>query len=411
MRQNIEFLDVPGWIMALLLGLLLAACNPSDAQSHKMPADLAKTPAKIEEQLAFTCAYEKDRIPERDPEADMLFEHANWRYKKNLLKEDEAVYPEAERLYRIATAWGHDKAANNLALMIMRGYTGSGDRITKPVDIAEDLIGRGIPHGYYLMGFMLTKGYGVKHDDKAALQYFRKAADLGDPEAQFFVGEKLESMTIKFPVSFAIGEAMKRCAADQGHAQAAIDTAIGLMNNAERTHKSDEKAKLYSEALKYLQIATKSGSPSGPSMLWNGFNGPPPDDGLYYMGQAKDEERVARYKAIGKVLHGYDYAGAKVPEIDEICPLPPAKLPPWDGEIEWVKKWKKNEAPPLPSEERIAEMALEKSLNPETGLPVKIDLQGVRLLDPKTGERMRLKLETEKLVNRLLRKMAAAASK
>ncbi|MCL2591704.1 MAG: DUF6396 domain-containing protein [Betaproteobacteria bacterium] len=25
-------------------------------------------------------------------------------------------------------------------------------------------------------------------------------------------------------------------------------------------------------------------------------------------------------------------------------PLPPAKLPPWDGEIEWVKKWNKERA-------------------------------------------------------------------
>ena len=88
-----------------------------------MPSDISKTPTKIENQLAFTSAYDKDRIPESDPDADMLFEHANCRSKKNLLKEDPAVYPEVERLYRIATAWGHDKAANNLANMIVRGYT------------------------------------------------------------------------------------------------------------------------------------------------------------------------------------------------------------------------------------------------------------------------------------------------
>jgi TPR repeat protein len=324
-----------------------------------MPADL-KTPAQIEEQLAFTCAYEKDHIPERDPEADMLFEHANWRYKKNRLKEDMAVYPEVERLYRIATAWGHDKAANNLALMIMRGYTTHSDRISKPVNIAEDLISRGIPRGYYLMGFLLDKGYGVEQDSKASLQYFRKAADLGDPEAQFYVGDKLRRLTIDYPVPFKIGTDMKRCAADQGHAEAAIDTALDL--------KTDKK---YDEALKYFQIATKVGKPSGPSRLYKTFDGPLPDDRMYFMGQAKDEERVARYKAIWKILNGYDYLPAKVDEIDEICPLPPAKLPPWDGKLKWVEKWESNEAPPLPSEERIAEMARAKNLDPETGLPVK----------------------------------------
>ena len=241
-----------------------------------MPADLSKTPAQIEEQLAFTCAYEKDRIPERDPDADMLFEHANWRYKKNLLKEDSGVYAEVERLYRIATAWGHDKAANNLVYMILRGYTHKSDRITKLVDIAEDLINRGIPHGYYLMGFLLSKGYGVKGDANASLQYFRKAADLGDPEAQYFVGEKLFDLSIDYPVPFNIGIQMRRCAADQGHAQAAIGTAITLMGRAEKNPQPDEKAKLYAEALKYFQIATKVGSPDGPSWLKAAFNGPPP---------------------------------------------------------------------------------------------------------------------------------------
>jgi len=327
-----------------------------------MPADISKIPTQLEEQLAFTCAYEKDRIPERDPEADMLFEHANWRYKKNRLKEDLEVYAEVERLYRIATALGHDKAANNLAYMMMRGYIRHPDRVTKPVDIAEELISRGIPRGYYLMGVLLDKGYGVKGDGKASLQYFRKAADLGEPEAQWFIGEKLENLSIRHPVPYKVGLEMQRCAADQGHAEAAISTALGLMGKEP-----------YDDALKYFQIAGKSGSASGPGWLSKIFNDPAPGS-MHYMAQTKDEERVARYKAIQKVLQDYYYLPAKADEIDEICPLPPAKLPPWDGELEWVRKWKNDEAPPLPTEERIAVMALEKNLNPETGLPVKISL-------------------------------------
>ena len=356
-----------------------------------MPSDLSKIPTKLEEQLAFTCAHEKDRIPERDPEADMLFENANWRYKKNLLKEDPAVHAEVERLYRIATAWGHDKAANNLAYMMMRGYTVRGDHITKPVDIAEDLINRGIPRGYYLMGFLLDKGYGVKGNSRTSLQYFRKAADLGEPEAQFFVGNKLTALTLKkHPVPYNIGLQMRRCAADQGHAQAAIDTAINLKYKEQ-----------YTEVLKYLQIATKSGNAQAAYGLQEAFNGHPPDHPLFYMGQTKDEERVERYKKISKTLSGYDYLPAKVDEIDEICPLPPAKLPPWDGKLKWVEQWESNEAPPLPSEERIAEMALAKNLNPETGLPVKIDLPAARLLDPETGAFLQLKKETILLLRRM----------
>jgi len=88
-------------------------------------------------------------------------------------------------------------------------------------------------------------------------------------------------------------------------------------------------------------------------------------------------------------------------EIDQIVPLPPAKLPPWDGKIKWLKKWEKNEAPPLPSAERIGEMALEKSLNPETGLPVKIDSQNAWLLDIKTGKKIETTRDTTMLLNKL----------
>ena len=390
---------------ALLAGLLLMACGPDeqDTRSSKMPVEpveTMKSPAQIEEALAFTCTYEKDRIPPRDPEADMLFEHANWRSKKNRMKEDKAVYLEVERLYRIATAWGHDKAANNLFNMILRGQSSGVDRETKPAEIARDLTERGIPHGYFLTGFLLKKGLGVQFDYDAGEQYSRKAADLGDPDAQYSIGDKLHRMGIDKPVPYKVGKEMKRCAADQGHAQAAIETAINLKNTAERTPQPDEKTKLYADALKYFQIATKVGSSKGPSWLWKGFEGHLHGD-MLYMGQAKDEERVARYKAIWEILEGYDYLPAKADEIDEICPLPPAKLPPWDGKLQWVEKWEKNEAPPLPSEERIGEMALLKNLNPETGLPVKIDFAGSRLLDPQTGKPLTIKGETVKMIRRL----------
>ncbi|MDR2881672.1 MAG: sel1 repeat family protein [Azoarcus sp.] len=308
--------------------------------------------------MQFTRAYGKDRIPPRDPEADQLFQNARWRYLKNLLAEDPAVYAEIERLYRIAAAWGHDKAAHNLAFMMMCGRTTHSDRITKPVDIAEELISREIPHGYYLMGYLLDIGYGVEKDPDASLRYFRKAADLGDPDAQAFVGEQLHSMGINHPVPYETGKAMKRCAADQGHAQSAIDTAIGL-----------KRAKQYDEALKYFQLAARVGNPKGAIWLKHAFSGPTPDDQLNYMGQPKDKERAARYEKLWDILSSYDYLHATVDEIDQIVPLPPAELPMWDGQIEWVKRWEKDQAPPLPARVRIEEMARARGLDPETGLP------------------------------------------
>jgi hypothetical protein len=65
------------------------------------------------------------------------------------------------------------------------------------------------------------------------------------------------------------------------------------------------------------------------------------------------------------------YLGATVDEIDRIVPLPPAKLPPWDGQLEWVQHWNANVPPRIPDEERIAEMAKAKGLDPATGRPLK----------------------------------------
>ena len=98
-----------------------------------------------------------------------------------------------------------------------------------------------------------------------------------------------------------------------------------------------------------------------------------------YLGQQKDEERVRRYEAISDFLSSYSYLNPKVPEIDSIVPLPPAKLPAWDGTFQWLKAHKANVPPPLPSEERINEMAKAKGLDPESVRP----LDGIRR-DPAT---------------------------
>lgn len=349
----------------ILLLIMLAACGKapeprSPTMSNASP--LHAIPDDLEKQLAFTCSYEAKRIPKRDPEAEQLFLHARWLYKQNLLKDDPAKYPAIERLYRIAAAWGHDKANRNLALMLLRGQTDAPDIIGLPLELAQDMIKRGVPAGYYDMGVLLTKGYGVKGDDASALQYMRHAADLGHPDAQFFIGDQLVSMGIGFPQLQRIGEDMKKCAAEQGHAEAAMEAAIHLKNT-----------KNYPEALKYYQMAVKAGSDT--LALKEAFLAPPPENKLYYLALTKDQERSRRYDLLSDFLHSYSYLNPTVDDIDDIVPLPPAKLPPWDGKTKWQKAWDSGEAPPLPSEERIAELARAKGLDPATGRPLAAEAQ------------------------------------
>ena len=310
----------------------------------------------VQSNLAFTCAYEKERIPPRDPEAEQLYQHAKWLKKNNLLKPDPLVFPKIERLVRIATAYGHDKANLELRDMFGEGTAHSQDIVKETLDLTDDLIKRGIPGGYYDMGFYLERGYGLKQDRELALKYYRKSADLGSPEGQYLVAELLA------PIDNApeIAVQMWRCAAEQGHGKAGLSLGIRLKNTDRRD-----------QALQAFQLGAKAGNDSAAGRLSDGFSGPKADDTIDYLGQQKDLERVRRYEAISHMLFAYSYLNPKVPEIDAIVPLPPAKLPPWDGTFQWLKAHEANVPPPLPSEERIQEMARAKNLDPETGRPLK----------------------------------------
>ncbi|WP_239403575.1 DUF6396 domain-containing protein, partial [Aggregatibacter aphrophilus] len=81
-------------------------------------------------------------------------------------------------------------------------------------------------------------------------------------------------------------------------------------------------------------------------------------------------ERSRRYDIIWNYLAKYDYLQPKVPDLDEIVPLPPAKLPKWDGKIAF-QRWYEGKAPPKPDEAPVRRLAWQAGLNGETGLDEK----------------------------------------
>jgi hypothetical protein len=319
---------------------------------------LPEVSSDIRMQFSFVCAHEKDRIPPRDLVADQLYKHARWLAKRNTLKQELAAYPAIERLVRIATAHGHDKANIELREMIEKGQAQSADPVNEVIDLVQDLIKRGIPSGYYAMGWYLEHGFGVDANAELAFKYYRKSADLGSPEGQYLVGDKLDKKSVYGPEIAAIGQAMQRCAADQGHANSAEEYGIRARRNGKP-----------GEATKYFQLAAAAGNPSAALALSDAF-GPSNQKEINNLGQPVDFERQKRYYKISEFLSDYEYLHPKVQEIDTIAPLPPAELPPWDGKFKWLEEHEANVPPPLPTEERIAEMARAKGLDPKTGRPV-----------------------------------------
>ncbi|WP_019447119.1 sel1 repeat family protein [Cupriavidus sp. BIS7] len=307
--------------------------------------------AEVRADLAFSCIHEADHLPPLDPEADQLFQYARYLQKRNGPKD----FDEIVRHYRIAAAHGHYKANHNAQLLVSRGKAKSPYATRESIDWATQLVEQDVPMGYYDVGHYLKLGYGFKQNEDMALRYIRKAADMGNPEAQYYVSKLLA------PASIApdIARQMRRCAAEQGHGEAAVDLGYAL--------KSD---KLYRQAAEAFQLGVAAGDSLGALKLEKAFDAPPPTEELRFLALPHDPERVRRYKLIRDFLHRNEPYKPKIPDIDQIVPLPPAELPPWDGTFQWEKEQAEAVPPEKPSDELIRRLSRDKGLDPATGLPL-----------------------------------------
>ncbi|WP_432257349.1 SEL1-like repeat protein [Cupriavidus sp. TMH.W2] len=339
-------------LAVLLAALAVAACSRENPLASR--PDLSAVRAN----LAFTCLHEADHLPPLDPQADALFQYGRYLEKKA----GPTDFNEVARYYRIAAAHGHYKANHNLQLLVSEGSAASPAPDKESIALAEQLIEAGVPSGYYDIGHYLLHGYGLKQDEDMARRFIRKAADLGNADAQYYVADLLA------PADMApeIARQMRQCATSQGHGKAASSLGINLQNSA-----------LYSEAVQAFQTGVRAGDSQSASFLKGGFTEPipsqqllPPSEQMYYLAVSADFERSRRYKLIWKFLIDNEGRNPTVPDIDQIVPLPPAKLPPWDGTFQWQKEQDAAVPPEKPSDELINRLSKAKSLDPATGLPL-----------------------------------------
>ena len=332
--------------------LTLIGCDSNDESQLALPTPALEKADYDDafERLTFDCIHERDHLPPLDADAQVLYLYGLHLTQKPGPKD----FDQAARYYRIAAAFGHYRASTNLQELLSQGLTSAPQAAKETINLVQESLARKIPGAYYDMGHYLELGYGVKQDSAAARIYFRRAADLGNPEAQYYVADTLRRIKGAGDVAFQ----MLRCAKEQGHAEAAVDYGVAtkLQNN-------------FADALAAFQVAVHSGDSTSALTLEIAFDAPE-QDSLYYLTVDKDAERSRRYKLIGNFLDKYEHLGAKVPDIDQIVPLPPANLPDWDETFEWKRKRDAAVPPSPPSEELIAKMCKEKQLDPATGWPL-----------------------------------------
>jgi TPR repeat protein len=329
-------------ILLISFVIIFSGCRKEDGMREVLSLqDLYKN-------LEFECVREADKLPPVTIESGQLYKYGLYLQLKSGPKD----FDEVARYYRIAAAHGHHKASTNLQAIVSRGQAFSPDSWVETLDLVEDLIRRGIPGGYYDMGRYLDRGFGVVQDPYRAKVYYRRAADLGSPDAQYYVAELLT----RLPGPDNVMLQMYKCAMEQGHAAAAYN--LAMYKNTGDT---------YADAALAYQQAVKNGKASAARFLEGGFIASSPKE-LSYMALAPDPERARRYKLIDEFLDRYENLGAKVPDIDQIVPLPPAKLPDWDETFQWKKDRDAAVPPSKPSDELMQRLSEEKGLDPATGL-------------------------------------------
>ena len=316
---------------------------------------------QLQANLELVCKHEEK--PELSQETQQLYNYALYHDLHNMWtgKKGDSVWNGLARYYRIAAMNGDYKANIRLQYLLKSGRISSDMPQTEVLNLNEELAKQLPATAYYNLYGYLDVGYGVRTEKDGKYAYLRKAADLGSREAQYVVADMLGKINDDDTLEMRIKliDQLRACASEQGLGDASEMLGLRL-----------ERKKEYPKALEAFHQGVKNGSELSASVLSEVFNNKRENKYLDDLNLKEDSERARRYKIIGDYLYEKDYLQPKVPDLDEIVPLPPAKLPKWDGKIAF-QRWFEGGAPPKPDEALVRRLAWQAGLNGDTGLDEK----------------------------------------
>ncbi|NYH17880.1 SEL1-like repeat protein [Paraburkholderia bryophila] len=343
----------------LLVVSLLVACSRSQTAAA---TDYAHSP--------YTCVHETDHLPAIESQADQLYSYGQYLESRLPSRSNDVTldrFTEIARYYRLAAAYGDYRA--NLALMDLLyqvkddGY----DNVSTPwrkqredefARLLGQLVAEKIPAGFDRQGGFASQDWNLP----AALSNYRKAADLGNPHAQFEAAEMLNPSTTIGSTFKAtredaeVADSLYHCAAEQGHGSAISTIGRSLLQDGKRD-----------EAIQVFHKGIARGDAGSASALEDLFA----EQQKSRKGTKAGAERVSRYEVIRVFLIDHQNTGVTLPDIEKIVPLPPASLPAWNGTFQWALDDAKAKAnpPDKPSEQLMQQLGRDKRLDPHTGLP------------------------------------------
>ena len=381
MHKSLKYtLIVLGFLAAMFICFLLwLQCNPihiGGANGHVKPAycsigekweekqrkkETLKTVEEIKKNLEFTCVHEKR--PPLSEETQQLYNYALHRDLNHMWpgQRGDGFWDELLPYYRIAAANGDYKANVRLQFLLSDGWTRVPDiEAEAETQKLYKMLHKQLPAtAYYLLKGYIEDGYGVSAPPDSELAFLRKAADMGNREAQYTLGQMISNLDDEETREFRLKLMMKlyRCASEQGQGNASYWLGMFLPDY----HKYDEAVRAYHQGV-------KNGNYLSAFILSNAFKAGKEKGNNDFLDVETDEERARRYGIIDSYLSTYDFMSPTVPDLDDIVPLPPAPLPEWDGKIAF-QRWVEGDEPPKPSDELIKKLADKAGLNVKTGLP------------------------------------------
>ncbi|WP_314598787.1 DUF6396 domain-containing protein [Burkholderia aenigmatica] len=326
-------------LVSAFLFVACAACSMNDSPSRNMSLT-AFNPHRA----AFACKHEVDVAPPLDPEADRWNQQALVQTSA-LLWPNQRDYKGAVDLWTKAAERKHWKAMLNLANAYAQGEGVDRDS-EHALQITEQAMKLGIPAAYDLMGTYHMDGMGVKQDASRAYAFWQLAADMGSPSAMAYLGDKMDALYDDPKAGFwgnrKIALQMLECAVAQDNGRAAYVLGTTIAGDRAELGENNERA------LKTLHAGVKFGSAESAGYLFGAF-----DDGDPVAGGVKDRARAERYIVLADRLERDP--DLRLPNLDKVVPLPPAKLPKWDGNKETLINAAKavTSAPASPAEPAV----------------------------------------------------------
>ncbi|WP_379769182.1 DUF6396 domain-containing protein [Massilia aerilata] len=327
MRRPIpRWILIAGAVVAIATGTYFLQQHLEYVKMHTMPPGLQAFDVNGP---VPTCGRWKDTMPKtRDPAAYRLYINARklWRSKIEWQFTREELI---SIFHDVQTAANQgDWGARALMAYFYRHGLGPLDKnhvldpdADKLVAILREAVAVGQAWGYYDLGVAHEHGYGgAAQDEQIAWAYYRKAAELGSPDAQM----ALASAYLKVERRDAEQE-MVMCAYRQGHGPAAYD--LGM---------TAKLRKNFAAALEYYQAGVKFGHKLSAVVMmfffdrkaWGSLD-KQDQNALKQLNILPDPERKSRYDQISDALDLNP--DLKLTRLDQVLPLPPAELPAWQG--------------------------------------------------------------------------------